>query len=797
MAPPGSSDQTAASKTFSSQTTLILEVAVESAVAVMQEALGQEWQPQFSSVLDLMAREAIRKICRVFRELYLQLAKENEALKGRVGRLEDELRSKVRRNAPPAEKSGTQTVYKIKQSDGPALSLDINQSAADPAALAMAILNSAKSSSGAGSSSQVPLVIISQPVPTQTAAGQTGPASQVLPGESGRAVAAPTTTTQTAPDHQTAATSQVLPNPYISLLDISQVFPGVTSLPAAEGQDTSDPADPSVATSRATSTARPEIVEVEIKMENGEEDPEEDSLSPGQRALSDEDRKELERKRRRELYKQKRVFCELCNKGFHQQHQLKKHMVCHSKPFPCDRCDKGFYKEKTLQTHLLAHKAKEAREKNPERLLDCDQCDRKFKLPRQLKVHLILHERKKNPLKCHSCDKTFATPGSLRYHEFAHAKVKPFICDVCGKGFTRRKSLREHQTVHTGAKPFPCLTCGKRFTTASNLRVHKRSHSDERPFKCSECEKAFKCKMGLLQHRVVHSGEKPFVCQTCGLSFGLKYNFQRHLRLHNGEKPFRCEKCGERFSGTWALKTHMLVHGVEKPFMCDLCGKTFFYNCQLLKHQQLVHEDKGGGKISGRVSRRNPTGAKPFSCKICLKSFCSANSLKTHEKSHAENKEFTCDVCDKSFHLKHLYLYHMRQHSGERPYVCGVCEKGFLLMCQLKQHQLLHTGVKPHKCEQCGKEFRTPQNYHRHLLVHTGEKPYECNVCGRKFRQSNQLKSHMQIHTGVKLYSCERCGLGFSDSRQLKKHNCADKYQNSFGAAAKRRKQKNVFPWTE
>ncbi len=195
----------------------------------------------------------------------------------------------------------------------------------------------------------------------------------------------------------------------------------------------------------------------------------------------------------------------------------------------------------------------------------------------------------------------------------------------------------------------------------------------------------------------------------------------------------RCDKCGEGFTGTWALKTHMLVHGVEKPFMCDLCGKTFFYNCQLQKHQQLVHDNKD--KVGGVPGRRRPTGVKPFSCKICLKSFSSNTTLRTHEKSHAENKEFTCDTCGKSFHLRHLYLYHMRQHSGDRPYVCSVCEKGFLLMSQLKQHELLHTGVKPHKCEQCGKEFRTPQNYHRHLLVHTGEKPYECVVCSRKFRQ--------------------------------------------------------------
>uniref|UniRef100_A0A673C4D3 C2H2-type domain-containing protein n=1 Tax=Sphaeramia orbicularis TaxID=375764 RepID=A0A673C4D3_9TELE len=177
-------------------------------------------------------------------------------------------------------------------------------------------------------------------------------------------------------------------------------------------------------------------------------------------ALSGEDLKDLERKRRRELYKEKRFFCELCNKGFHQKHQLMKHVSCHLKPFPCTSCDKGFYRVETLHRHMLSHQLREAQDQDPDRLLPCDQCDRKFRTLRQLRL--------------------------------SHAKVKPFMCDVCGKGFTRKKSLREHQTIHTGARPYPCQTCGKRFSTASNLRVHKRSHSDERPYKCTECDKAFK-----------------------------------------------------------------------------------------------------------------------------------------------------------------------------------------------------------------------------------------------------------------------------------------------------------------
>lgn len=59
-------------------------------------------------------------------------------------------------------------------SDDPALSLDLGQPAANTAALAMAILSSTESISKTSSNHQVPLVIISQPLPKTAATGQNG-----------------------------------------------------------------------------------------------------------------------------------------------------------------------------------------------------------------------------------------------------------------------------------------------------------------------------------------------------------------------------------------------------------------------------------------------------------------------------------------------------------------------------------------------------------------------------------------------------------------------------------------------
>ncbi|XP_041851353.1 uncharacterized protein LOC121646454 isoform X2 [Melanotaenia boesemani] len=106
-------EQFMAVETFSSQTELIMEVAVEYAVSVLQR-LGQEetagghnWA-QLTSVLTAMSREASRNICSIFRELYGSMMSENKALKDKVSLLECEKPQK------PCACSENQVVHEIQ-----------------------------------------------------------------------------------------------------------------------------------------------------------------------------------------------------------------------------------------------------------------------------------------------------------------------------------------------------------------------------------------------------------------------------------------------------------------------------------------------------------------------------------------------------------------------------------------------------------------------------------------------------------------------------------------------------------
>lgn len=90
--------------------------------------------------------------------------------------------------------------------------------------------------------------------------------------------------------------------------------------------------------------------------------------------------------------------CEICEKIFYSNIQLKTHVMTHlpdhEKPFQCDTCEKAFISNYRYNKHLLEHT-------NPELLLRrCEICGKGFKYSNSLKVHMRLHTGKQNYLVC-------------------------------------------------------------------------------------------------------------------------------------------------------------------------------------------------------------------------------------------------------------------------------------------------------------------------------------------------------------------------------------------------------------
>lgn len=74
----------------------------------------------------------------------------------------------------------------------------------------------------------------------------------------------------------------------------------------------------------------------------------------------------------------------------------------------------------------------------------------------------------------------------------------------------------------------------------------------------------------------------------------------------------------------------------------------------------------GGAGSKGRQQKHPAT----FQCSLCPKRFTRAYNLRSHLRTHTDERPFVCTVCGKAFARQHDRKRHEGLHSGEKKFVC-------------------------------------------------------------------------------------------------------------------------------
>ncbi|OBT48773.1 hypothetical protein VE00_00849 [Pseudogymnoascus sp. WSF 3629] len=105
---------------------------------------------------------------------------------------------------------------------------------------------------------------------------------------------------------------------------------------------------------------------------------------------------------------------------------------------------------------------------------------------------------------------------------------------------------------------------------------------------------------------------------------------------------------------------------------------------------------------SGSAENGNPKRVQKhpatFQCTLCPKRFTRAYNLRSHLRTHTDERPFVCTVCSKAFARQHDRKRHEGLHSGEKKFVC----KG-----ELKQGGQWGCGRRFARADALGRHFRS------------------------------------------------------------------------------------------
>lgn len=127
-------------------------------------------------------------------------------------------------------------------------------------------------------------------------------------------------------------------------------------------------------------------------------------------------------------------------------------------------------------------------------------------------------------------------------------------------------------------------------------------------------------------------------------------------------------------------------------------------------------------------------------------------------KAHTGAKPFHCSMCSKSFTQPGSLNTHMRLHTGERPFACTVCPKRFTQASSLSMHMRQHRKKHYHQPPPLPPPLQQQPNTVASMIAlplplatpvkQVGNKKFQCPVCLKCYSSSAYLTKHVETLHG-------------------------------------------------